>query len=72
MSEAMKTLGSLLEGFELEVEARAADLARGKGGQNVPFHGDFVSVPPSALNRLKWWSRELREAFDAAAKETKQ
>lgn len=23
-----------------------------KGGQQVPFHGDFASAPPSVLNRL--------------------
>ncbi len=61
---ARERLGQLLQAFDDEIEARAADLARGKGGQHVPFHGDFASVPPSALNRLKWWSRELRAALN--------
>ncbi len=61
---AWERLGQLLQAFDDEIEARAADLARGKGGQHVPFHGDFASVPPSALNRLKWWSRELRAALN--------
>jgi hypothetical protein len=52
--------------FGAEIEARAADLARPKGGMIVPFHGDFASAPPSMIERLRWWHRDLLEALDAA------
>lgn len=36
---------------------------RGAGGQQVPFHGDFSSVPPSVVGRLRWWAREMRSCL---------
>lgn len=26
-----------------------------KGGQQVPYHGDFASAPPSVINQMRWW-----------------
>ena len=46
--------------------AAAAFRARGAGGQHVPFHGDFASLTPSALNRLEWWSKHLTEGIKDA------
>lgn len=36
--------------------------SRGRGGQHVPFTGDFASMPPSSMVRLKWWVRHLKES----------
>lgn len=37
---------------------------RGKGGQQVSFHGDFASAPPSTLIQLRRWADELTSAAD--------
>jgi hypothetical protein len=63
---AITHLRERLACFGAEIEARAADLARPKGGMIVPFHGDFASAPPSMIERLRWWHRDLLEALDAA------
>lgn len=63
---AMWTPGivTLLDGFEREIEAAEEHLAsRGKGGQQVSFHGDFAGAAPSTLGRLRWWLRAFREAL---------
>lgn len=36
---------------------------RDKGGQHVPYHGDFASMPPSAASQMDRWSRDLRMAL---------
>jgi chromosome segregation ATPase len=36
---------------------------RGKGGQQVSYHGDFAMVPPSAVSRLRWWADCFRAAL---------
>lgn len=36
---------------------------RGKGGQHVSYHGDFASIPPSAVGQMRRWSRDLRAAI---------
>lgn len=36
---------------------------RGKGGQHVSFYGDFANVAPSAVGRMRWWAREMRQAL---------
>jgi hypothetical protein len=43
--------------------AVAAHENRGRGGMQVPYHGDFANAPPSVIVRLRWWSRELRAAL---------
>lgn len=42
-------------------DAVRANANRGKGGQQVPFHGDFCAATPSVLNRLEWWARRFKE-----------
>lgn len=49
--------------------AVAAHEARGRGGQQVPFHGDFARVPPSDVGRLRWWAKEFRQALKLAEEE---
>jgi hypothetical protein len=48
--------------MQQEVDARRADLQR-KGGQHVPFHGDFAGVSPSALGRIEWHIRGILDAL---------
>jgi len=61
--EGKPSLYLLLEGFEQEIEAAERHLSnRTRGGQQVPFHGDFAGIAPSALGRLRWWLRAFREA----------
>ena len=51
-----------MAGFIAEVDSAAQHFdSRGKGGQQVPFFGDFASVAPSTLGCLKWWARRFRE-----------
>jgi hypothetical protein len=64
--ERLAHLRERLTYFGEAIEARAADLARPKGGMQVPFHGDFASAPPSVVSRLRWWHRDLLAALDAA------
>lgn len=45
---------------ELEVirdtfKAAIANHRKGKGGQQVPYHGDFASMPPSSIGQMEWW-----------------
>ena len=63
---AMWTPGivTLLDGFERQIEAAEAHLAnRSRGGQQVPFHGDFAGSSPSALGGLRWWLKAFRESL---------
>jgi hypothetical protein len=53
-----------VSGLFHEVEAAKAYRAAPKGGQQVPFHGDFANVPPSGLSRLNWWLREIGYAMN--------
>ncbi len=63
-------LMQLLEGLQHQIEGAEREMAnRDKGGQHVPFKGDFANVPPSGLHRLKWWARELIEAATEPQKE---
>ena len=38
-----------------------------RGGQQVPFHGDFAHVPPSTQNRLRWWAARLKGVLSGKA-----
>ncbi len=42
---------------------RASDAvsARDRGGQHVPYLGDFANATPSVLSALRRWARDLRE-----------
>lgn len=33
-----------------------------RGGQHVPYTGDWACAPPSVRQQLKWWARHLRDA----------
>jgi hypothetical protein len=37
--------------------------SRGKGGQHVPYTGDFANMPPSAVSQMQRWARDLRSAL---------
>jgi len=50
-------------GFVETVDHAEAHWTRPQGGQQVPFHGDFASVPPSAQNRLRWWSMQMKRVL---------
>ena len=53
----------LLDGLCHEFEAAIYHHEnKGKGGQQVSFHGDFYSVGPGTIGRMRWWVRELRRA----------
>jgi hypothetical protein len=59
-------LHAVVEAFAVTVDTAVAAFARrGKGGQQAPFHGDFCpdSMGPSAISRLTWWVREMRNAL---------
>jgi len=61
-------LAAMLDAFATTAEAAVREhLTRGKGGQQVPFHGDFANVPPSAVGRLRWWAREMRAVLGEAS-----
>lgn len=42
--------------------ARESFYARSRGGQHVPFHGDFAAAGPSVLSQLEWWTNYMTEA----------
>jgi len=60
----LEKLRMLLQGFEEEIARAERNIQnRGKGGQHVPFHGDFANVPPFGLSRLRWWARAFQEVL---------
>lgn len=61
---AMSTPQEVLSAFRDEVDRAIADRQKPKGGQQVPFHGDFAGASPTVLNRLKWWIRELERTLE--------
>lgn len=67
MSDADKRLrvahAALLSMAETFESAVANYESRGKGGQHVPYHGDFAQLPPSAVSQMRRWARDLREAI---------
>jgi len=54
-------LRSIAEDCESAVQANEC---RGKGGQQVPFHGPFSSGPPSMYTALRRMTRDVRDALD--------
>jgi hypothetical protein len=42
---------------------RAARDKLDRGGQHVPYHGDFANVGHSAALRMRRWAKEIREAI---------
>lgn len=66
----MDTLEITVQCFIDEVEREIRCRSRGKGGQQVPNFGDFANMPPSSLNRLKWWSNEMKAHLANKKEET--
>lgn len=61
-------LKAIAEAFASEAEAAVQHHEnKNKGGQQVSFHGDFASIGPSVVGRLRWWVREFREALASDA-----
>lgn len=61
LAAEVKAMRAAIDHLESEIERAADHLAnRGKGGMQVPFHGDFVQAPPSTLIRLRWHVRNIR------------
>lgn len=61
-------LREALESVATEFEQTVAHIdSKGKGGQHVPFHGDFASACqlPSFCSRARWWATHLRAALTA-------
>lgn len=59
-------LREALEGIAEEFERTVRHIdSKGKGGQQVPFHGDFASACqlPSFCSRARWWATHLRAAL---------
>lgn len=46
------------------VDSAAAHHRRGKGGQQVSFHGDWAHVVPSTIVALERWARDFRFALE--------
>lgn len=64
---------NLLEGICDEFEQTIAHfdwLKNGSKGMSVPFFGDFASVVqlPCAINKMRWWVRQFRQALDEEKK----
>lgn len=57
----MLLLRAAVEAFIETVNAAVRANRRGRGGQHVPFHGDFCAASPSVMGRLEWWARNLGE-----------
>ncbi|HEY0839741.1 MAG TPA: hypothetical protein VGD74_06105 [Vulgatibacter sp.] len=59
----LRKIADVADSFAATVEhAEECREARGAGGQQVPYHGDFSNVNPSAAGRLRWWARCIRAA----------
>ena len=56
----LEKLRVVCESFASTAEAAVAHHRAPKGGQQVPFHGDFANVMPSVVARLEWWARAFR------------
>lgn len=55
--------------MEIAAAAVSAHENKGKGGQQVPYHGDFAALPPSGVVNLRWWANAFGEwlgEYDAA------
>lgn len=64
LADEVERLRGVCEAFAVTAEdAVRHHENKDKGGQKVPFHGDFSHVPPSTVGRLRWWAREFRAAL---------
>lgn len=63
--EAARACVAFLETFTATCEAAvSAWRDRGAGGQQVPYHGDFASMPPSSLKQMERWAKDARAVLD--------
>jgi hypothetical protein len=66
LAEERARMEKVVEAFANSVDAAdRADDARGRGGQQVPFHGEFCNAPPSTRSVLRRYVREFKAALDA-------
>jgi hypothetical protein len=61
-------LRDAVEAFAVSVDDAEQYWSAARGGQHVPFHGDWACAPPSVRQRLLWWARHLREASARGAR----
>jgi acetyl esterase/lipase len=60
---------AVVEALRTSVEQRSAQLQNaGKGGQHVGDFGEFASMGPSAISRLRWYLREFDRTKSGADK----
>jgi hypothetical protein len=45
---------------------------KNKGGQQVPFFGDFHESTPSTAARLRWWKKRMEKALEGPSPEPPQ
>ncbi len=50
---------ALAETVEAAIRSR-----EGRGGQHVPYHGQFAAAVPSVLKDIAWWVKRLKLACD--------
>lgn len=62
---ALRSLAAFARSFAETAEAAVRHAEGPRGGQQVPFFGDFGNAPPSAIARLRWWAREARAALES-------
>lgn len=63
--KAPEALRAFAESVATTVEAaEQAREARTKGGQQVPYHGDFAHVAGSTARELRWWANAARAALE--------
>jgi hypothetical protein len=62
LTSEVARLRLVVAGFVEAVESADAHAAGPRGGQQVPFHGDFANVGASLSLRtaLNWWVRTMR------------
>lgn len=65
-------LVAVVSSFADTAEAAVQEFERQRdkrGGQQVPFHGDFAGAGPSVISRLRWWAERMRAALAHQPKE---
>ena len=55
-------LRDAVEAFGTSVDEAVKHWSAPRGGQHVPFHGDWACAPPGIRHCLVWWARRLRQA----------
>lgn len=46
-----------------EIFQAAVNSKTQKGGQHVPYHGDFASIAPSTIGQMEWYIRRWNEVL---------